>query len=116
MCFVPEARIETSSDVPGTRRTYIKNDLTFDRELANVTREKMLVCGSAATSKGFHHEQVEEIGDARILVRHVCAPHVNAGRFLGPVHSIATRIGNAPICHSQKQQRGRGHYLHGGSI
>ena len=110
---MPEARIETSSDVPGTRCAYIKNDLTSVRELANVTREKMLVCGSAATSNGFHHEQVKEIGDARILVRHVCAPDANAGRSLGPAHSLSTPIGNASINHSQKQQRACGHWLHG---
>ena len=57
----------------------------------------MLVYGSAATSDGFHHEQVEEISDARILVRHVCAPVVNAGRSLGPAHYIATRIGNGAL-------------------
>ena len=116
VCFVPEARIETSSDVPGTRCTYIKNDLTSVLELANVTREKMLVCGSAATSKGFHHEHVKEIGDARIQVRHVCAPDANAGRSLGPAHSIAARIGNAPIGHFEKQQRACGHWLHGKNI
>ena len=109
---MPEARIETSSDVPRTRRTDIEHDLTSARELVNVTQEEMLVCGSAATSNGLHDEQVDEIGDARILVRHVCAPHGNAGRSLGPAHSIATRIGDAPIGHSEKKQHARAHCLH----
>ena len=67
---------------------------------------------SAATSKSFHHKQVEEIGDARILVRNVWAPDVREGRVLGPAHSIATRISDAPIGHSEKKQHARAHCLH----
>ena len=104
------------SEVPGTRCTYINTDLTSARELANVTLKYMLVYGSAATSNGFHHDQVEKIGDAWILARHVCAPNVKAGRSLCPAHSIATRIGYAPFRHSEKKRRAGGHCLYGRKI
>ena len=109
---MPEARIRTSSDVAGTRSTDIKNILTSARYLVNVTRQEMLGYASAATSNRFRYEQVEKIGDERVLVCHICAPDFYEGRVFGPAHFIATSVDNVPIAHIKKKQHACAHCLY----